>query len=157
MAMMLRVLIPVFLATAAFAQDPIDRLTGVWKPIQGLNAPNWTSVVWTITKTGPYTAHSREDIILKSGEKQLIETTVVCDGKQHGEGVRASPFFVAPKNGVTTTCDPKTLSFIRSDNKGPARETIATFSPDGKTLTYRWKANPADGKQTEETVVYAKQ
>ena len=155
--MTFRVLIPVFLSTAAFAQDPIDRLAGIWKPVEGLNAPNWTSVVWTITKTGPYSAHSREDIILKSGEKQLTEASVVCDGKPHGEGVRASPFFVAPKSGVTMTCDPKTLSFIRSDNSGQARETNATFSPDGKTLTYRRKVTSADGKQTEETVVYAKQ
>jgi len=154
--MTFRVLIPVFLSTAAFAQDPIDRLAGIWKPVEGLNAPNWTSVVWTITKTGPYSAHSREDIILKSGEKQLTEASVVCDGKPHGEEVRSSPFLVAPTKGGTATCDPKTLSF-RSENKGQTRDSQATFSTDGKTLTYRRKLVSADGKQTEDTVVYAKQ
>ena len=50
-----------------------------------------------------------EDVILKSDEKSQQEATVVCDGKQHGEEVRSSPFFVVPKGG-TTKCDPRTLS-----------------------------------------------
>lgn len=153
--MTFRFLIPVLLSTVAFAQDPIDRLVGVWKPVEGMKAPNWTSAQWTLTKTGPYSAHLLEEVTLKSGEQRKHEATVVCDGKQHGEEVRSSPFFVSPKGG-TTTCDPKTLSY-KTDTKGQARDNEATFSPDGKTLTYRRKLSSADGKQSEEKVVFAKE
>ena len=153
--MTLRLLIPLFLSTVAFGQDPIDRLVGIWKPVEGLKAPNWTSVQWTLTKTGPYSVHLLQEMTLKSGEKRQLEATVVCDEKQHGDEIRSSPFFVSPKGG-TGTCDPKTLSF-RTDLKGQAMDTEATFSADGKTLTYRRKLRSADGKQTEEAIVYAKQ
>jgi len=154
--MTFRFMIPIFLATAAFAQDPIDRLVGVWKQVEGLKAPNWTSAQWTLTKTGPYSAHLLQEMTLKSGEKGQLEATVVCDGKQHGEEVRSSPFFVIPKGG-TATCDPKTLSF-KSDVNGKTNDSEATFSKDGKTLTYKRKLGSADGgKPTDETVVFAKQ
>ena len=130
-------------------------MVGIWRPVEGLNAPNWASVQWTVTRTGPFSAHVREDIVLKSGEKKQLEATVVCDGKKHGEEVRSSPFFVGPKVGITT-CDPKTLSY-KSETNGQARDNEATFSADGKTLTYRRQQTSADGKQTKETVVFAKQ
>jgi hypothetical protein len=153
--MTLRLLIPLLLSTVAFAQDPIDRLVGIWKPVEGLKAPNWTSVQWTLTRTGPYSAHLLQEMTLKSGEKRQLEATVVCDGKQHSDEVRSSPFFVSPKGG-TGTCDPKTLSF-RSDLKGQVMDSEAKVSADEKTLTYRRKLRSADGKQTEETIVFAKQ
>jgi hypothetical protein len=97
-----------------------------------------------------------EDIVLKSGEKRQIEATVVCDGKRHGEEVRAAPFFVSPKSGTTKICNPNTLSY-KSEASGQARDNEATFSADGKKLTYRRQRADADGKQTKETVVFAKQ
>jgi len=90
-----------------------------------------------------------QDVTLKSGEKKQTVVTEVCDGKEHhSEGMPA---------GAMATCDPKTLSFTSKTNGKLRMDVQTSFSPDGRTITFRRKILGSDGKWFEDVRVWEKQ
>ena len=137
-------------AVSACAEDAVDRMIGTWKynPQQSHDETT-TAGQWTFEKTGPYSWRHVSDQTLKSGEKRHTVTTQICDGAEHHNEGRPA--------GVTSICDPKTLSFVAKTDGKIGMEVKTEFSPDGRTVTYHRKLLNQEGKWVEDVRVWDKQ
>src|SRR5436305_1910986 len=131
------------MATFGYAQDPMDRLIGTWElnTVKSKPATDNASTVMKIEKTGPSTVRVNIDRVTKSGEKNSLTFTRLCDGKEyHTEGLPP---------GITEICDPTALGVVSKRDSKTFSELQVSFSPDGKSHTVTVKSLNREGKSIE--------
>jgi len=154
---MKRLLVPLCLAAALFAQSTPDNLElGTWK----LNLDKSTfkpgpaprSAIRTYEATPDAGIHFTQKGESADGRSSVAEFTARYDGKDY-------PLTGSPSvNSISiTVVDRYTADAIEKKDGKPALTIHRIISPDGKTMTITSKGTAAGGRTIDNTMVFDKQ